>query len=499
MATYGEASKPSRRPARWVYGLMLAACVWAVAQRSAIADPIPTDPQGPANLAEADQNPPEVKQALELFQKGDFKGAYEAIEAATKAHPELPPAKVIMANIWYSANQPQRGRILLEQAAQEDPKNPSALISMGRLALNESRVFEAGMLYEKALELANQFEGDAKAKKDMILGCTMGRAAAAEGAGNWDQAKTLLEEWLKLDDKSVQARQRLGRAQFEIGFRDKSKDMITNAYNQFVANADQSEEVLPPGVTMGQLYESKDDRKQAQTWMDYALKDPKWGKDPRTVAGVGRWYLDTDRPAEAQKLFAQAVESKPDNADYKKLLGVTYRFLKQYPEAEKLFEDIYGKTPSDATAINQLALVLIEQPDKVKQDRALQLAEMNARQFAKAPEYQATLGYVYDKLGRADDAKRRYGLSLEANQRRPFPDLAYYMAIVQNREGRYDAAKQLLDGVLTGQQQPFVYKEQATKLLAEVAPKATGAPAATPVSNTPNPASTPAPTTGATP
>lgn len=488
MATQGEVLISARAAGRLVLGLALLACAWRL---GAWADPIPTEPQGPANLAETDKNIPEVNQAIENFKKGDIAGALAQLESAVKAHPELPPAKVILARICFSANQGPRGRILLEQGAIENPKNPAAIMTMGQLALNESRVFEAGMLFEKALELANQFEGDAKAKQEMTLGSTMGRASAAEAAGKWDEAVQFLQDWIKLDDKSYQAKQRLGRALFEIGYRDKAQDKITQAYELFKGTADETDQVLPPGVFMGQLYESKDDRAQAQKWMDFALKDPKWAKDTRTIAGVGRWYFDTDRPTEARKLFAEALAAKPDDDDLKKLLGVNYRFLRQWSESEKLFEQIYGKTPGDSTTINQLALVLIEQPEKTKQDRALQLAEMNARQYPQAPEYLATLGYVYDKLGRPEDAKRRYKSAFESNQNRIFPDLAYYMAIVQNREGRYDAAKALLEPIVKNDQQPFAYEEDAKKLFAEVEPKASATPAATPVSTSNSPSPTP--------
>ena len=86
--------------------------------------------------------------------------------------------------------------------------------------------------------------------------------------------------------------------------------------------------------------------------------------------------------------------------------GLIARHLKDYAQAECQFEAVHQESPEDFQAGNQLALALVEQADPAKQQRSLQLAEANVRVYPRSPEALATLGRVYHRLGRRDEAER---------------------------------------------------------------------------------------------
>ncbi|MFN0052110.1 MAG: tetratricopeptide repeat protein, partial [Planctomycetales bacterium] len=99
---------------------------------------------------------PEINQAMRRFRKGDRAGALQTLELATRSHPELPPAKIMLARMLLFSSRVAEARQLLEQAAAEHPDHPGSFALFGNLALNEGRLADAQALYEKVRLLADE-------------------------------------------------------------------------------------------------------------------------------------------------------------------------------------------------------------------------------------------------------------------------------------------------------------------------------------------------------
>ena len=69
-----------------------------------------------AAAAVAQPPPPSAdeQKAAELFRAGKLEQAFAALKDAAKANPQLPPAKVMLAEMLFKSNNAQRGRLLLE-------------------------------------------------------------------------------------------------------------------------------------------------------------------------------------------------------------------------------------------------------------------------------------------------------------------------------------------------------------------------------------------------
>ena len=81
--------------------------------------------------------------------------------------------------------------------------------------------------------------------------------------------------------------------------------------------------------------------------------------------------------------------------------------LRNYPEAERIFQDIVIETPGNVAASALWALALAEQPAESKHRRALQLAESVSRASIRdSGTALTTLGWVYHRNGRPADAER---------------------------------------------------------------------------------------------
>jgi len=98
---------------------------------------------------------PEVQQAVNLLlgPTRDMAGALKLLKKAEKMYPELPVANVMLYQIFAQLNQAGQARFQLEIAVNTSPSDPEAYIILGNIAMQERRLGEATMDFEKAQQL----------------------------------------------------------------------------------------------------------------------------------------------------------------------------------------------------------------------------------------------------------------------------------------------------------------------------------------------------------
>jgi len=165
----------------------------------------------------------------------------------------------------------------------------------------------------------------------------------------------------------------------------------------------------------------------------------------------------------AEAMLADARKANPGNLNLLILSGVAARMLKKMKPAEDYFIEALGIAPANSDVINQLALLLIEQSDQSKRDRALQFASMSAQLNNQSADAQITLAWVLYQLGRQADAEQtlRSGLQLGNLS----PDSSYLVAKVLAQQNRGDTAKQILTQALDSDSPGiFIYRKDAQAL-----------------------------------
>jgi tetratricopeptide (TPR) repeat protein len=379
----------------------------------------------------------EVKRAIASYEKSDFDACLEQFGKAVKAHPELPPAHALFAALAIERGQAAAVRPALERAISEDPSHPEVFLLFGNLALLEGRLTDAAVHLDKAAELATSRRWTAEQRDGFERLCRQGRASVAEARGDWKDARAVLEGWLNLEPANARVRQRLGKALFHL----KQWDA---AYQELQRAAREDVTLEPAAITMGQLYTHAGDLKKAEEWLDYAIK-----ADPRSIAarmGLAAWLLEQDRAGEAERHAAAAAQLDPKSTDARRLLGLAARARQEVGRSESIFEALARESPGDPWVRNQLALVLAEQDDPAKRRRALELAELGVRQEPNAPHALATLGTVYYRMRRLDEAEKALQAVVASGQGNS--DAAYILARVRADRGHPEAAPELLQTAL---------------------------------------------------
>jgi tetratricopeptide (TPR) repeat protein len=412
--------------------------------------------------AQQPKDPPSAdeQKAREAFQAGKFDDAFKSLQTATKTNPALGYPKAVMARWFLEAGLGDQARLTLEQAAAEEPNHPHVLLTNAGFALRDSRFTDTILSGTAALDAAGSPRWDAESKKRYQREARVLLLLAYDRRADHAAIRTHLTALLEDDPKNAQFRQQLGRANFHLGRPDDAFADLKLAFKD-------DPTLDPPELAMAQLWTAKHDFAKADDW--YAKAAAGHGDSAKVHRGLGGYALDRGRVETAKLHLAAAQKIEPNAKDTKALAGLLARYTRDYATATTVFEELVKDHPSFSFATVNLALVLAEAGDANGKRRAVELADVYARQNPRQSEARAVLGYCLLKAGRADDAEKvaRSAVGLGAVS----PDAAYFIARVLADRGNVEDAQKLLKAA--GESKDgFVHRKDAEMLLAELEKKA---------------------------
>ncbi len=410
-----------------------------IALRACTAVAAPIAPPAAEQEAETPERsrPPEIREAIELFEQGDASSALKQLQSAAAAHSHLPPPRVMLANLYFTSGDVAAGRLALEQAAVESPDDPEAYLILGDLLLRERRWTEAGALFAQGESLWKQYSTNDDRKRSLEARLCSGQATVAEARAQWSDAEKLLGRWLKLDPKSLAAQQRLGRALYMLK-REKE------AFAAFEAAVRLADTAPPAPIAMAMLFQQQGNAAKAAEWMKFALE-----KDPQgfaTQLGAAQWNWEAGRLDAAAKHAAAAIKLNPDSLDAQLLAAQAAYFRNEQSDAEARLEKLQQQSPGNFVVANLLAWSLSASDDPVKRQRAVELAGLNSERFPDSAEAAATVGYALFRAGHAKEALAQL-TRIKANATLS-RDAAYRVARVLFESNQRDQAMELLRGAL---------------------------------------------------
>jgi len=380
----------------------------------------------------------DVDEAIKRFTNRDVLGAQQFLEAALRKNPNLPPVDLLLAKLYILSGDTASGLASLEKTAQDNPGDPEPYLILGDQAVTAGQTIQAEALYEKSLELIDKFQSNSKRKRTFVIRARTGRSLVAERRKDWSTAISDLNELLKMDPDNAAAHYRLGRALFmQKKFREGNAE--------FVKAYDLNKETIPnPNVAAALMYELLDMRSEAKTAFEAAVRANK--EDVKTLNAYAQWLLQTGDVPRAEQALAAARRAAPEDLDVLVLSGVAAKMGKKMKPAEDYLMGALRLSPSNGAVINQLALLLVEQPDKEKRQRAVEFARINAMLQPNSAESNITLAWVLYQVGNTRDAEvaLRKGLSTRTMS----PDSNYLVAKILAEQNRTDVAKQFLNAAL---------------------------------------------------
>lgn len=402
---------------------------------------------------------PDEQKAREAFQAGKLDDAIKHLQTAAKANPAMAPPKVVMSRWLLEANKGPEARVLLEQAATEDPEHPEVFLTNAAYAMREGRITDLILSAQAALAASNSPRWDAAAKKRFQRDARLALVTGYEARRDYNSARTHVAALVEAEPKNPQFLNARGRLNFLL---NKPDDALTDLKAAFTEDPTFD----PPELGMALLWSQKPDYPKADEWYQKAAAaHPNKVKVQRAYTG---YLLDRGRVEEAKVPLAVAQKLEPNAPETRALVGLVARYTRDYAAATKVFEDLVRDFPAFAFATANLALVLADSGDATQKKRAVELAEVYVRQNQRLPEAHAVYGYCLYKAGRLADAER--ALQLAASLGPLTPDAAYFLARLLTDQGKVEDAHKLLKAAADSKQ-ASVYRKDADALLAELEKK----------------------------
>jgi tetratricopeptide (TPR) repeat protein len=400
----------------------------------------------------------DVADAIRQFSAKNYAAALEHLEAAKKSTPRLAPPEIMMAALHLEADQPGAAITFLERAILRVPQDPEAYLILAERAAAEGRYSEAELMFQRATKNLESYTDNPRRKQDMQVRALSGASSVDEARGNAKEAKPKLDSLIKLDPRNSGACERLGRVLFALG--DQKA-----AYAAFQSAAEMDKKLPPAELSMAYLFT---DRPNVEKWLNFAIN--KGRQDLRTQLGAANYMLKHNRLDTAKGHAEEAVKLDPDGFDSNATAGLIARAMADYPRAKTYLEKAHLLSPAHTGVINNLALVLVEMPNEGRQ-RALEFAELGAKQSGNSREAMSTLGWTYYRLNRRREAERAFSAAMTmpdgSKSKTMTSEMAYYLAHLAKEQGNIADAIQMLEEALNTEL-PFAYRKPAEEFLAQL-------------------------------
>ena len=399
---------------------------------------------------------PELKEAIDLIKLAKFTECLDKLNEAQKAHPELPPGRLLYAEILLRSNQIAAGRQELENTVNEFPDDPRTYMTLGGLAANEGRFSDAFLEFNKALETSEKFDfHEAGAKEKFQARTHTGRATVFERRKDWKAALADFEKALSAEPKDGAIRQRAARCYVQLGDPERALKELKQA-------KEDTPSISPPETAMATFYATDNQHDKAEDMFRKGMaSDP---SNPIVYQAFAQWLYGRNRGREAKELVITGLQTLPESRDLRTLRAVLARYLKNYEEAEAELDDLLRDQPNNGLLLNELALALVEQQDPAKQRRAMEIATKLVQANQRSADFVSTFGWVNYRLGQMDRAKQALDIAVKLAGTQLRPDIYYYFAHILTEEGKNDEVKKLLTKIVESDQ-PFAFKDDATQWL----------------------------------
>lgn len=326
-------------------------------------------------------------------------------------------ASIRLARVEAVARRYADAHRVIDAALAREPKNPDALVTLGKLYLAEDNTINALTTLQRAVE-ANP----------RLIDAQLALAETYALRGSAKEAAAAFNEVLTLDGGNAGARLGLARLQINNGNPAEAVPLMLKVVAEQPKNLDARLLLLHGLIAVGDL-------PQATTQLNALMQLAPDSATVQTAAGM--LATATQDSEGARRAYARALEANPRS--YQALAGLLTAEMsgKQFGSAKALIEKQLALMPNDPNVLLMAAQTYNAMGDASATERALKKTVEVDPQSLQA---YAMLGKMYYQQGRLDLARRE--LETFVNRAPESVPGNTMLGTVLELQGRKDAAKQ---------------------------------------------------------
>lgn len=403
-----------------------------------------------------------------LMKQENFADAVPLLESVVAANPEDEEALTGLASAYLKTGEDDKAKALLEKALKAMPDSPAVLARLASMAA-DAKDYAAAMGYTDAL----------LALKPGDSALMLRRAEIAALAGNMDDSRRMLMDYLDAKPEAADVRLRLAGELLEKGDFDKALELLSKAPEQTGpvklskagvliqagrvdeavallqamlsddAAKDQADEVR---LTLAEIAIRQNRPQEAEEQLNALL-----AQDANTIEALmmrGQLYFMTQRIPQAMTDFEAVIKEQPDNLYAPLALADAYYVTGKPEQAEALITDVIRRAPAFGQAYIALGNLYfaMQQPEAALMTLALGRGA--------APDDMALAFTETDALVRL----KRYSQArtvLEALAKRTDnnPAVLFRLASVHGAAGEHAKAVAVFDRILAADPGSFMAAE----------------------------------------
>lgn len=396
----------------------------------------------------------EITEAIQRYTANDALGARQFLETAKRKDDKLPPVDMMMAKLYMVTGQSNAFLVSLEATIREHPTDPEPYLLLADHSMASNQAIQAAALYDKAIELLATYDHNLRRKQRFVERAYSGRAGVYQRWGFWDKAEADLRSWIEANPEDSNAYNRLGIVLFQLG---KDRD----GYQAFLKAKELNSDMPNPFIATASMYQRLDKNTEAKEAFERAYKND--STDRLTIIAYSEWLIRQGQLDQAAKILEEGMKSHPDVFEIALLRGVAAQMMEDSALAEAEYNRALAISPGNRDAMNQLALLLVNQEDSAARNRAEMLAKINAKLNEQNPDVFITLAWVLRQQNKMNDANQAYQKGIRLG--RLSGDSTLLVAKLLQERGQSDVAKNILQNALEKEEGIFVNRAEAEAFL----------------------------------
>ncbi len=357
----------------------------------------------------------------------DKTAAVETLETMVGLDPSAEPLVRALAELLSERGQPDRAASLLETLLQRKPGDLQSLSALSGIYGAQGRTQEAEALVRRAIELPTLTTDERLAVAGRLFDRAQTDSSAAE------LARDLFRIVRDRDPADY-------RGSFFLALLDFTRHDLPAAEAGFRRTTELAPAFADGWVRLGLTLSTRERWAPLASAMDSAVVAVPGTPQLMFFRGFAHLQLghdSTGTEALESVLRSNKAES-PLVVDVCTRLAAAYEKARRYDDSKRVFERGLAADSTDALLLNNFSYSLSERD--VQLDRAAQMARRAVDQEPTNPSYLDTLGWALFKLGKLDEAAALIQRSLEHGGSAVVTE---HLGDIYDRQGRADDARRL--------------------------------------------------------